>query len=108
MAEDQGKHRRELERQLTDAGIEEMRAKFSEARWGQLFALLLALSFVIGGVIAIVEGHGAAGSVVAAVGGGVGIPPIIRAFMRGKVPEGPPAKSADQRKPNIRNRNKKQ
>ena len=111
MAEDQGKHRREMERELTKAGLEEMRSTFSEARVGQFCtALFLALAFIASGLIAILNGHATAGAVVAGVGGGVGIPPIITVFMRGKSSEpqlnSKTDKSLEQRKPTNRNRKK--
>jgi hypothetical protein len=96
MAEEQGKHRRELEKDLAQAGIEEMRAKFSEARWGQGCALGLAISFVVGGVYLIVQGHPIPGTIIALTGGGVGLPQIITAFMRGNANGAQPQKPEKQ------------
>jgi uncharacterized membrane protein len=94
MAERQSAHRRELEQQMTGAAIQEMRSRFGEARFGQICALLLALLFVGAGTFAILQGHEVSGASIAVTGGGIGIPAIIAAFMRGKAekpPEPPPA-----------------
>jgi uncharacterized membrane protein len=85
MAEAQSAHRRQMEDKLSSAAVQEMRLKFGEARFGQVCALLLAVAFVTAGIVAIMHGHEIAGAVVAVTGGGIGIPAIISAFMRGKV-----------------------
>jgi uncharacterized membrane protein len=85
MAEGQSAHRRQVEDKLAGAAIQEMRLKFGEARFGQVCALVLAVAFVSAGTYAIIQGHGAAGAAVAVTGGGIGIPAIISAFMRGRI-----------------------
>jgi hypothetical protein len=88
-----------LEQQMTGAAIQEMRSRFGEARFGQVCALLLALIFVGTGIFAILQGHEVSGASVAVTGGGIGIPAIIAAFMRGqaeKPPEPPPQPSGRQ------------
>jgi uncharacterized membrane protein len=85
MAEGQSAHRRQMEDKLSGAAIQEMRLKFGEARFGQVCALLLAVTFVTAGIVAIMHGHDTAGAVVAVTGGGIGIPAIISAFMRGRI-----------------------
>jgi len=108
MAEQQGQHRRDMEQKLALAGVEEMRLKFREARFGQKCAPLLASLFVLAGTYIALHGHPTAGTAVAVTGGGVGIPPIITAFMRGKSkgnirqPDKPPEQKGSSKKNKAR------
>ena len=57
MAEDEGKHRRELEKVMAQAAVEEMRRDYSEARWGQVCALATSALVTICGTVAVLNGH---------------------------------------------------
>jgi len=84
MAEQQSLHRRTQEEKINSAAVREMELKFTEARVGQIFALMIPLAFIGTGFYAIMHGHDTAGAAVAVAGAGTGISQMIAAFMRGK------------------------
>jgi uncharacterized membrane protein len=71
MAETESQHRREMERSIVDGGLSSQKSQFSEARLGQIFALVITIAaLAIGGYTAI-NGHEIAGGILGAssVGG---------------------------------------
>lgn len=94
MAEEQGTHRRRLEEKMANAGEAAMKLQFTENKRGQISAVAVAFAFLIAGVWVVVSGHAWPGAVLGLGGGGVGLAPIINAFLRrrgesGPVPEKP-------------------
>lgn len=77
MARTEGEHRRIMESKVLDANIEAMRRQFAEARWGQVFAFIIALAFVFVGAYVIVRGHPWPGTIL----GGVGLGGIVTTFI---------------------------
>lgn len=80
MARIEGEHRRTMESQSLQASIEAMRRQFSEARLGQVFAFVIALTFMIGGAYVIVRGYAWPGTVLS----GVGLGGIVTSFIVGR------------------------
>ena len=80
MAEDQGKHRRELEQKLAEASVEEMRRGFGEARLGQIFAFMIGIAFLLVGAYVSIHGP----SWVGGLFGSIGIGGIVATFIRGR------------------------
>jgi hypothetical protein len=72
----------QMERTAASMGLEAMRREFSEARWGQICAVIVALAFVIAGVAISYQGHPWAGAAIS--GGGVCLQVIVAAFIRGR------------------------
>ena len=68
MAEDEGDHRRDLERQMVKSDIASAAAIPEEVRRGQIFAFLLSLAFLIAGTFLIYNGKQITGALVSAVG----------------------------------------
>jgi uncharacterized membrane protein len=98
MAEQQGDHRKKMEEKAVDAAVEEMRRGFSEARSGQVCAVIVALSFIAGGVyVAVIGSHPWQGALLG--GGGVGLQALISVFIKGRDmhhPNETPSKSGTQ------------
>jgi len=80
MARIEGEHRRSMESQSLQANIEAMRRQFSEARLGQVFAFIIALTFMIGGAYVIIRGYAWPGTVLS----GVGLGGIVTSFILGR------------------------
>ena len=76
----EGLHRQALESRTLDANIEAMRRQYDEARLGQVFALIIALAFVIVGAYVSVHGQPWSGTIL----GGVGLGGIVTAFIVGR------------------------
>jgi uncharacterized membrane protein len=68
MAESENIHRREIENKELNANIEIIKRRDNEARLGQIFAFLIALSAIGGGVYATIHGSPIAGSVISTTG----------------------------------------
>lgn len=82
MAERQSNHRMAQEDKVASANIEAMRREFYEARFGQICAVVIVLSFIAGGVFTAVNGHAWEGTSLAAVG--AAIHAIATAFIKGR------------------------
>lgn len=82
MVEQQGEHRRRMEEKALDASIAEMRLGFSEARFGQICAVVVAIGFIFGGVYIAMMGHPWQGRLLG--GGGVGIQALVSIFIKGR------------------------
>jgi uncharacterized membrane protein len=83
MAEDQGRHRREMEKLALEMHREAIKAQFTEARFGQCFAFTVsAISLVLGAVV-VIEGHTVPGSLF----GLMGLGGIVSSFIRGRSSE---------------------
>jgi uncharacterized membrane protein len=80
MARIEGEHRRTMESKTLDANVEAMRKQFSEARVGQVFALIIALTFVLVGAFVIVRGYSWPGTTL----GSVGLGGIVTSFIVGR------------------------
>ncbi len=80
LARIEGEHRRSMESQSLQASIEAMRRQFSEARLGQVFAFIIALTFMIGGAYVIIRGYAWPGTVLS----GVGLGGIVTSFIVGR------------------------
>jgi uncharacterized membrane protein len=86
MAEDEQAHRHNLERRALDANVDELQRDRAEARLGQVFALVIGLAAITGGVLAAVEGAQWSGSII----GGGGVIGLVTAFIIGRRrPEAP-------------------
>jgi uncharacterized membrane protein len=73
-------HRQTLESTALDANIEAMRRQYAEARLGQVFALIIALAFVIVGGFVSLHGQPWSGTIL----GGIGLGGIVTAFIIGR------------------------
>lgn len=80
MAENQARHRQELESKLTDAGVEHMRRGFGEARLGQVLAFTLSTAFLGAGAYVSLMGQPWVGGLL----GGMGLSSIVAAFISGR------------------------
>ena len=79
MTEEQGRHRREIEKTLAAASVEEMRRNFMQARIGQVFAFLVSLGFLSTGAYVSVSGQPWVGALL----GAMGISGIVGSFLNG-------------------------
>jgi uncharacterized membrane protein len=86
MANTEGEHRRAIESKALEANVEAMRKQFSEARLGQIFALVIALVFLGVGAYVSVHGQPWSGTIL----GGIGVSGIVTAFIVGRGKEGQP------------------
>jgi len=73
-------HRQMLESTALTANIEAMRRQYAEARLGQIFALIIALAFVIVGGYVSLHGQPWSGTIL----GGIGLGGIVTAFIVGR------------------------
>jgi uncharacterized membrane protein len=85
MVEEEGRHRRQLEKKRQDATIEDERAARQQIRRGQYCALALGIIGIVGGTISAALGSPLAASII----GGGGIAAIILAFMKRQDPASP-------------------
>ena len=85
-AYEEGVHRHAVENKALDANIEAMRRQFAEARVGQVFALIIAIAFVIVGGYVSIRGQPVSGTIL----GGVGLGGIVTAFIVGRSKLGEP------------------
>lgn len=92
MAEEEGHHRRRIDAKLADANIEAMRRQFSEARWGQILAFLVSVTFLGVGAYLTVSGQPWVGGIL----GSMGISTIVASFIRGR---SQPSNEGQQSKP---------
>ena len=89
-------HRQTLESTTLGANIEAMRRQYAEARLGQIFALIIALTFVIVGAYVILHGQPWPGTIL----GGAGLGGIVTAFIVGRPKQNPPKESSpDENQP---------
>jgi len=68
MAEQEGAHRREMENRSLQGEFEAMRRDFREARWGQIFAFVIALAFMVAGSYVSIKGQPWSGTILGSVG----------------------------------------
>jgi uncharacterized membrane protein len=80
MAETQGNHRRAMEVRMAEASIKEMRRSFTEARMGQVCALLISLAFLIVGAYVSIHGQPWVGGIL----GTMGLSGIVANFIHGR------------------------
>lgn len=80
MAEQQGEHRRELEKIAIGVQVEGMRREFNEARRGQIFAFAISALFLGCGTFAALHGQPWVGTIF----GAFGIGGIVTAFIKGR------------------------
>ena len=73
-------HRQTLESTALNANIEAMRRQYAEARLGQVFALTIALAFVVVGGYVSLHGQPWSGTIL----GGIGLGGIVTAFIVGR------------------------
>jgi uncharacterized membrane protein len=66
--EAEGEHRRSMERTGMEASKDAMRRQYAEARWGQVCATLITLSFLGCGAYVALEGQPWAGSILGSLG----------------------------------------
>ncbi|MGO9230590.1 MAG: DUF2335 domain-containing protein [Bryobacteraceae bacterium] len=102
LAEAQSAHRRRMEEREVEAQIEGMRAQFSEARLGQVFAFCVSIAFMGCGAAVVIWGHSQA---VGSVFGVMGVSGIVGTFIKGRIakpersqPEKPPPAAPQKRK----------
>lgn len=99
-AEQEAEHRRAAELAIINAQIEESRREFSEARCGQICALVITLAALGTGAYTAITGHEWAGGIIGV--GGVG--GIVTTFILGKrkagegQPQAPPNKKPKRKK----------
>jgi uncharacterized membrane protein len=82
MAEEQGRHRREMESKAADYEFSKMRRKSWEKVLGQICALVVTLSFIGSGVYLATHGQPWPGAVLG--GGVVGLQALVATFIRGR------------------------
>jgi uncharacterized membrane protein len=100
MVEQEGIHRKEIEKTITDANVDSMRRQFREARWGQVLAFLISLAFLITGAYTAINGQPWVGGVL----GTMGLSSIVTSFIVGRKkasqqqeqPKGKPAKKSNR------------
>lgn len=80
MAEDEQSHRHDMERQTLDAQKDDLMRDRMEARLGQVFALIIGLAAIIGGVVASNMGAQWTGSII----GGGGVIGLVAVFIKGR------------------------
>lgn len=80
MAEDEQSHRHEMERQALQAQKDDLKRDRLEARLGQVFALVIGLAAIVGGVVAAVKGAQWSGSII----GGGGVIGLVTVFVKGR------------------------
>lgn len=80
MAEEEGVHRRSVQKLVVDAQIEEVRSQFAEAKRGQICAVVIAVAGLFAGAYTAVAGYQIAGSFLGV--GGVG--GIVTTFILGR------------------------
>ena len=95
MAEDQGEHRRNLEKQMLEMQGEDMRREFAEARVGQVFAFAISALFLGCGTYTAVHGQ----AVVGTIFGAFGIGGIVTTFIKGRTAAQFGEKSEDKQEP---------
>ncbi len=101
LAEGEAVHRRAMEEKSLAGDVEAMRRQFSEARLGQLCALLIALAFVGAAVYVTVNGQPWAGVFFS----GIGIGGIVSAFIWGRTRQ-PESKPLPAPKPSPKEKRK--
>ena len=94
MAEEEGKSRRDLETKAIDAQVEAMRRQFTEARFGQVFAFVIAVLFLGCGTYVATLGQPWAG----ALFGGIGLGGVVTTFIVGRSQTPAEPKEEDTRK----------
>jgi uncharacterized membrane protein len=80
MAEDQGAHRRDMEKQALGIQKEGIHCEFAEARLGQIFAFALSVLFLSFGTYAAINGQAVVGSLF----GTFGLGGIVTTFIEGR------------------------
>ena len=80
MAEDEQSHRHDMERQTLDAQRDDLKRDRMEARLGQVFALIIGLAAIVGGVVASTMGAQWTGSII----GGGGVIGLGAVFIKGR------------------------
>lgn len=80
MAEIQGEHRREQESKALTAQIAQIERRDHEAKRGQIFAFIIAISAIALGAFASIMGATVTGSII----GGLGLGGIITTFVYGR------------------------
>ena len=80
MAEKQSSHRQELEQTKLAAEVKQFERRDDEAKRGQLFALIIVLATIGGGIYTALRGAQIFGSII----GGLGIASIIYIFVNGR------------------------
>lgn len=88
-------HRQKLEAKALDANIEAMRKQFDEARLGQIFALIIALAFVIVGGYVSLHGQPWSGTIL----GSIGLGGIVTAFIVGRGKNSQPQETSNPNNP---------
>jgi uncharacterized membrane protein len=91
MTKEQSEHRRSLEIAQTEAHVRQLDAKIAhqkrrdcEAKLGQIFAFIIAIVAIFGGVYTALQGYQTAGSIISAIG----LTGIVSHFIQGrKTPE---------------------
>jgi uncharacterized membrane protein len=77
MAEAQGRHRQQMERETLAASVEWQNKMFAEARRGQFCALAIGMAAIITGGLVVAAGHPVSGSIL----GGSGVAGLVSAFI---------------------------
>lgn len=80
LVEGEAKHRREMESAIVHSEIDRTSKSFAEAKRGQICAVIITLSTMIGGVYAAVTGHEVSGSII----GSAGVGGIVTTFILGR------------------------
>jgi uncharacterized membrane protein len=80
-------HRQTLESTALGAQVEAMRRQYAEARVGQVFALIIALAFVLVGGYVSIHGQPWSGTIL----GSIGLGGIVTAFIVGRGKINPPS-----------------
>jgi uncharacterized membrane protein len=105
MAEEEGKHRRQVEQRVIDAQVDSDRRESNEARRGQICALVITLAAIGAGAYTALQGHEVAGSIIGV--GGIGS--IVTTFILGsrsaaEPGQDPPSTKPASSKPKPKNR----
>lgn len=106
MAEQEAEHRRKTETTVVEAQINHYNRQFTEARSGQVCALIITLAALAGGVYTAIQGHEIAGGVIGV--GGIG--GIVTTFVFGRrsrdsdEPESSAENQNESSKPNRKKR----
>lgn len=87
MAENQSRHRQELEAKAVSAQVEDDRAQRTETFRGQVFGFLIAIVAIAGGVLSVCLVPGVAGGVTGSIIGGGGVASLVYAFRYGRKQE---------------------
>src|SRR5690606_39448599 len=86
MAEEQAKHRKQLEMKAVDAEIEDARSVRTQFRRGQIFGLIIAVLGLISAVLIAAVNQTSGGAATASIVGGSTVLGLVGVFVIGRLP----------------------